>query len=59
MADRQLNLYMDGTPAGALTMTPAGNLSFTYDDEYRRAQGATPLSLSMPKATLQHRQRAR
>lgn len=49
---------MDGVPAGILAMTPSGTVTFTYDDSYRRAPGTTPLSLSMPKATRQHRQRA-
>ncbi|WP_448060435.1 HipA domain-containing protein [Cellulomonas hominis] len=58
MTDRQLDVYMDGTFAGELTMTGAGNVAFTYDDAYRRSPGATPLSLSMPKVTARHRQRA-
>ncbi|WP_163544337.1 HipA domain-containing protein [Occultella kanbiaonis] len=58
MADRNLAVHMDGTPAGTMTLTGSGNLTFTYDEDYRRDPAATPLSLSMPKATTRHRQRA-
>lgn len=58
MADRNLDVHMDGTPAGTMTLTGSGNLTFTYDEDYRRDPAATPLSLSMPKATARHRQRA-
>lgn len=58
MADRHLNVHMDGTLAGTVTMTGAGNLTFTYDESYRNADGATPLSLSMPKAFAKHKTRA-
>ncbi|MEN0072720.1 MAG: HipA domain-containing protein [Propionicimonas sp.] len=58
MADRDLAVFMDGTPAGAMTLTGSGNLTFTYDEDYRRNPAATPLSLSMPKVTARHKQRA-
>jgi serine/threonine-protein kinase HipA len=58
MPDKRLDVYMDGVPAGTVTMTGSGNLSFAYDEGYRTASGATPLSLSMPKAASRHRQRA-
>jgi len=58
VADRRLDVYLDGVRAGQVTMTGAGNLSFDYDETYRSSPGATPLSLSMPRTTLHHRQRA-
>ncbi|QOR69396.1 HipA domain-containing protein [Ruania alkalisoli] len=58
MADRHLDVHMDGTRAGSLTLTGAGNITFTYDEDYRGSPGATPLSLSMPTVTGRHRQRA-
>lgn len=57
MPDRRLDVYLDGTRAGQVTMTGAGSLSFDYDDPYRSAPGTTPLSLSMPRTTAHHRQR--
>jgi serine/threonine-protein kinase HipA len=48
MSDRMLHVFMDGTHIGMLHMTGAGALSFIYDDGYSSADGATPLSLSMP-----------
>jgi len=58
MADRNLAVHMDGVFAGTMTMTGSGNLTFTYDEDYRRDPAATPLSLSMPKATARHRRSA-
>lgn len=58
MADRGRHVYMDGVRAGTVTMTGSGGLSFAYDERYRTTPGATPLSLSMPKAVARHRQRA-
>lgn len=57
MAGRTLDVHMDGTRAGTLSMTGAGNIAFSYDDAYRNAPGSTPLSLSMPKVMARHRQR--
>ncbi|GEL94508.1 HipA domain-containing protein [Cellulomonas composti] len=58
MPERRLEVHMDGDHAGTLTMSSSGALTFGYDDDYRFAPGATPLSLSMPKSTGRHRQRA-
>lgn len=58
MADRRLDVYMDGVGAGCFTMSAGGNLTFEYDEPYRTTSGATPLSLSMPKGTARHRKRA-
>lgn len=55
---RQLRVAMDGTHAGTVAMSAGGALTFEYDDTYRALAGPTPLSLSMPLATLRHRQRA-
>src|SRR6478609_624111 len=57
VAGRTLDVHMDGTRAGTLSMTGAGNIAFSYDDAYRNAPGSTPLSLSMPKVMARHRQR--
>lgn len=58
MTDRQLAVYLDGTLCGHVTQTSGGNLSFAYEQEYRVATGATPLSLSMPLAATTHKKRA-
>lgn len=58
MADRHLAVHMDGIPAGTMSMTGSGNLSFTYDDAYRSDPASTPLSLSMPKPIARHKRRA-
>ena len=58
MADRRLDIYLDGARAGQVAMAGAGNLWFDYDEAYRSSSGATPLSLSMPRTTTHHKQRA-
>lgn len=40
--------------AGSLEKLSNGRLQFTYDEEYQRTPGATPLSLSMPLGVRQH-----
>ncbi|WP_156250850.1 HipA domain-containing protein [Pseudactinotalea terrae] len=57
MADRHLDVYMDGTPAGTMSMTSSGDLSFAYDEGYRHDPTTTPLSLSMLKLTARHKKR--
>lgn len=49
---------MDGTFVGLVSMSGSGALTFTYDEDYRSAPGATPMSLSMPRTVARHRQRA-
>ncbi|BDZ39865.1 HipA domain-containing protein [Microbacterium suwonense] len=53
----QLATYLDGRRIGTLFQAPQGNLTFVYDDTYRRQRGATPLSLSLPLARAEHRNR--
>lgn len=48
---------MDGVACGELRQSDAGDLRFRYDDAYRSAPGATPLSLSMPLVVAEHRKR--
>ncbi|MGU3410579.1 type II toxin-antitoxin system HipA family toxin [Microbacterium sp. M1A1_1b] len=43
----ELRTYLDGTPVGSFEMSATGNVTFTYDDHYRSAPQATPMSLSM------------
>ncbi len=50
---RRLRVYLDGEAVGYAEQN-SGSLSFTYDEEYRSRPNATPLSLSMPLATLRH-----
>ncbi len=57
VTDRTLDVYLDGILAGHLTQSATGNLTFRYDDRYREANDPTPLSLSMPLATVVHRKR--
>lgn len=52
-----LIVYMDGVRCGAIVQTSAGDLRFHYDEQYRAASGATPLSLSMPLVLAEHRKR--
>lgn len=53
----QLAVFLDGLRVGTLFQTDQGNLTFTYDDEYRRGRAATPLSLSLPLVRAEHRNR--
>lgn len=54
----ELAVYLDGERCGSVEQTQAGNVTFSYHDEYRLRQGATPLSLSMPLAAATHKKRA-
>jgi serine/threonine-protein kinase HipA len=58
MPDRTLVAYLDGARVGQFTQSQQGNTTFAYDDTYRAAPAATPLSLSMPLAAASHRSRA-
>ncbi|WGX97174.1 type II toxin-antitoxin system HipA family toxin [Nocardioides sp. L-11A] len=51
---RRLHVFLDGAMIGHVEQSPHGQLSFVYDEEYRRAGDATPLSLSMPLAKARH-----
>ena len=54
---KRLELVLDGIHAGQLRQDEHGRLSLVYDDDYRRRDDATPLSLSMPlsRARYEHR----
>jgi len=54
MAEDRLVVYLDGIRTGILHQNRQGQLSFEYDDDYRRDPTSTPLSLSMPKAAKVH-----
>jgi serine/threonine-protein kinase HipA len=52
--ERLLVVLIGGRRAGVITMDLAGRLSLTYDEVWRDTRNATPLSLSMPIAQLEH-----
>lgn len=52
-----LVIYLDGRRAGVATQSNTGNLTFRYDESYRRSANATPLSLAMPLAGAEHKKR--
>lgn len=49
-----LEVVLDGQHAGQLTQDSHGRLAFTYDDDYREQDDATPLSLSMRPTRKRH-----
>lgn len=49
---------INGREMGHLTRNARGRLAFTYDESWRMARGAYPLSLSMPLAAATHGHRA-
>ena len=53
-----LSIYLDGTSCGTVEQSASGNLTFTYEAEYRVGSDPTPLSLSMPLAASAHKKRA-
>lgn len=53
----ELATYLDGQRIGTLIQSEQGNLTFSYDDAYRQQRGATPLSLSLPLARSEHKNR--
>lgn len=53
-ADRLLVVIMAGRRMGVVEMRTGARFSFTYDDDWRGAKDATPLSLSMPLAQEEH-----
>lgn len=50
----ELIAILDGQEAGRVTRDARGRLSFTYNDQWRNADNAYPLSLSMPLALERH-----
>jgi serine/threonine-protein kinase HipA len=53
MSDK-LAVLLEDSVAGAITRLQGGRLRFDYDDDYRSAPGATPLSVSMPSTVRSH-----
>ena len=49
-----LSVLLDGEEIGHVTRSADDVLEFRYDDDYRRAPDATPLSVSMPLAVPVH-----
>jgi serine/threonine-protein kinase HipA len=52
--NRELVALLDGKEVGRVRSGIRGRLSFVYDDDWRNAPGAYPLSLSMPLAAGEH-----
>jgi serine/threonine-protein kinase HipA len=50
----ELLALLDGREAGRVRNDARGRLTFVYDDGWREAPGAYPLSLSMPLAAREH-----
>jgi serine/threonine-protein kinase HipA len=50
-----LDVLMSGVAAGELRRSSRATITFTYDESYRSADWATPLSLSMPLSQHQYR----
>jgi len=50
----ELKAILDGTEMGLITRDKRAKLSFTYNEEWRNAENAYPLSISMPLALTQH-----
>ncbi len=55
MTESRLDVYIGGQFAGRLDRASDRSLTFTYDELYAESLGTTPLSLSMPKSRLTHR----
>lgn len=51
---KQLLIHMGGQLLGELHQDPHGRLSLSYDQQWRAARNATPLSLSMPLTRAEH-----
>jgi len=52
---RELIALLDGREAGRVVRENSGNLTFTYNEQWRNSAGAYPLSLSMPITLAEHR----
>ncbi len=50
----ELIALLNGREVGRVRRDKGGRLSFTYDDDWRNALGAYPLSISMPIAAAEH-----
>lgn len=50
----ELVVLLDGQEVGRVRNDARGRLTFVYDEDWRQAEGAYPLSLSMPLAAEEH-----
>jgi serine/threonine-protein kinase HipA len=50
----QLVALLNGIEVGRVARDGRGRLTFVYAEDWRQAQGAYPLSLSMPLAAAEH-----
>jgi serine/threonine-protein kinase HipA len=50
----ELIALLNGREVGRVRRQKGGRLSFTYEDSWRNARGAYPLSMSMPMAATEH-----
>lgn len=50
----ELVVLLDGREVGRVRNDARGRLTFVYDEDWRHAEGAYPLSLSMPLAAEEH-----
>ncbi len=55
--ERSLDVWLGDRFAGELLTTDSRELDFTYDRDYRDADDATPLSISLPLARSEHSRR--
>lgn len=53
----ELAVHLDGQLCGVVTQSAGGDVTFRYDEPWRRSPSPTPLSLSMPLAAATHRKR--
>jgi serine/threonine-protein kinase HipA len=51
---KELNVILDGQITGRVVRDTRGRIFFTYEDNWREAENAYPLSLSMPLALSRH-----
>ncbi len=51
---KELITLLEDQQVGVVRQDPRGRLSFTYDDSWRHARNAYPLSISMPLAAAHH-----
>ncbi len=54
MPDKILTVLIDYTPIGEVRQLRTGRFRFDYDNDYRKALNAIPLSLSMPLTASSH-----
>ncbi len=55
---KTLMVLIDGAEIGEVAQDSRGKFHFTYDDAYRKAPGAIPLSVSMPLSVAEHADKA-